>query len=90
MEIIAELEQSPRGVYCGAIGYMGVNGHSDFNIAIRTVQVSDGVVRVQGGGGITARSLPAAEYEESCTKIARIMEALGESPGDADEDVLAS
>jgi hypothetical protein len=41
----------------------------DFNIAIRTAQLAGGMVRVQGGGGITARSHPAAEYEESLTKI---------------------
>ena len=45
-------------------------------IAIRTAQFSNGVARVQGGGGITARSQPAAEYEESLTKIRRIMEAF--------------
>ena len=76
MEIIAEIEQAPRGVYCGSIGYIGFNGRSDFNIAIRTAQFCDGVARVQGGGGITARSQPAAEYEESLTKIRRIMEAF--------------
>ena len=78
MEVIAELEQAPRGVYCGAMGYLGSNGHCDFNIAIRTVQVAEGMVRVQGGGGITAKSQAPAEYEESLTKIARIMDALGE------------
>jgi para-aminobenzoate synthetase component 1 len=76
MEIIAEIEQAPRGVYCGAIGYIGFNGRTDFNIAIRTAQFHDGTARVQGGGGITARSNPAAEYEESLTKIRRIMEAF--------------
>jgi para-aminobenzoate synthetase component 1 len=76
MEIIAEIEQAPRGVYCGAIGYLGFNGKADLNIAIRTAQFADGVARVQGGGGITARSNPAAEYEESLTKIKRIMEAF--------------
>lgn len=76
MEIIAEIEQAPRGVYCGSIGYIGFNGRSDFNIAIRTAQFANGVARVQGGGGITARSQPAAEYEESLTKIKRIMEAF--------------
>jgi para-aminobenzoate synthetase component 1 len=76
MEIIAEIEQAPRGVYCGSIGYIGFNGRTDFNIAIRTAQFADGVARVQGGGGITARSNPAAEYEESLTKIKRIMEAF--------------
>lgn len=76
MEIIAELEQSPRGVYCGAMGYIGFNGTCDFNIGIRTVQVADGALRVQGGGGITARSNPAAEYEESLVKVQRIREAM--------------
>ena len=76
MEIIAELERGPRGVYCGAMGYFSFNGTCDFNIAIRTVQVADGVMRVQGGGGITARSDANAEYEESLTKVARLREAF--------------
>ena len=78
MEVIAELEERPRGVYCGSIGYIGFNGHCDFNIAIRTVEVAGGMVRVQGGGGITARSQATAEYEESLTKIARLREAVAE------------
>ena len=76
MEIIAEIERKPRGVYCGSIGYIGFNGRGDFNIAIRTAQFCEGVARVQGGGGITARSNPRAEYEESLTKIRRLMEAF--------------
>ena len=76
MEIIAEIEKAPRGVYCGSIGYIGFNGKTDFNIAIRTAQFAGGIARVQGGGGITARSHPQAEYEESLTKIRRIMEAF--------------
>jgi para-aminobenzoate synthetase component I len=76
MEIIAELERQARGVYCGSIGYLGFNGACDFNIAIRTALFANGKAHVQGGGGITARSQPAAEYEESLTKIARIMEAF--------------
>ncbi len=76
MEIIAELEQAPRGVYCGAIGYFGFNGTCDFNIAIRTLQVADGRMHIQGGGGITARSDAAAEYEESLIKVARMREAF--------------
>jgi para-aminobenzoate synthetase component I len=76
MEIIAEIERTPRGVYCGTIGYIGFNGRVDLNIAIRTAQFANGIARVQGGGGITARSSPAAEYEESLTKIKRIMEAF--------------
>ena len=76
MEIIAEIEKAPRGIYCGSIGYLGFNGHADLNIAIRTAQFSNGMARVQGGGGITARSSPAAEYEESLTKLTRLMEAF--------------
>ncbi len=76
MEIIDELEGMGRGVYCGAIGYFGYNGHCDFNIAIRTVQVSGDVIRVQGGGGITARSEAAAEYDESVIKVQRILESF--------------
>jgi para-aminobenzoate synthetase component I len=76
MEIIAELEAAPRGAYCGALGYLGFNGTCDFNIGIRTVQVADGVMRLQGGGGITARSEAKAEYDESLVKIERIMEAM--------------
>ncbi len=76
MEIIAELEQQSRGVYCGAIGYLGFNGACDLNIAIRTALFAGGKAHVAGGGGITARSQPAAEYEESLTKIKRIMEAF--------------
>ena len=76
MEVIAELEATPRGVYCGSTGFLGFNGHADLNIAIRTAQFSGGVARVQGGGGITARSNPAAEYDESMTKVKRIMEAF--------------
>jgi para-aminobenzoate synthetase component I len=76
MEIIAELEQQSRGVYCGAIGYLGFNGACDLNIAIRTALFANGKAYVSGGGGITARSDPASEYEESLTKIKRIMEAF--------------
>jgi para-aminobenzoate synthetase component 1 len=76
MEVIAEIERRPRGVYCGAIGYLGFSGHADFNIAIRTAQFAGGRALVQAGGGITARSDPAAEYEESLIKLARIMEAF--------------
>jgi para-aminobenzoate synthetase component I len=76
MEIIAEMEQQARGIYCGSIGYLGFNGACDFNIAIRTALFSGGKAYVQGGGGITARSNPTEEYEESLTKISRLMKAF--------------
>ena len=74
--MIAEFEQQSRGLYCGSIGWMGFNGHADFNIAIRTALFAGAKAYVQGGGGITANSLASAEYDESLTKIARIMEAF--------------
>lgn len=77
MEIIAEIEGQGRGIYCGSIGYFGFNGLVDLNIAIRTAMFQGGVARVSGGGGITARSEPPAEYEETLIKVARIMEAFG-------------
>ncbi|MEP6827213.1 MAG: anthranilate synthase component I family protein, partial [Aestuariivirga sp.] len=58
MEVIAELEQHARGLYCGSIGWLGFNGNADFNITIRTALFTDGKAYVQGGGGITARSQP--------------------------------
>ncbi len=76
MEVIAALEKAPRGVYCGAMGYFSFNGTCDFNIGIRTVQVAKGVMRVQGGGGITAKSDAAAEYDESLLKVQRIMDSM--------------
>jgi len=69
MEIIDELENRPRGVYCGAIGYCSVDGGMDMNIAIRTMTHRNGDVELWGGGGIVADSQPAAEYRESLDKI---------------------
>ena len=77
MEIIAELEPTTRGPYCGAIGYLGFDGTMDTAIAIRTMIVKDGRVTFQAGGGITAESLPAAEYEESMAKARGMMRAIG-------------
>ncbi|GLK82583.1 aminodeoxychorismate synthase component I [Ancylobacter defluvii] len=76
MEIIRELEGVPRGVYCGAIGYLGFDGTADLNIAIRTVTLEDGVASFGVGGGITLLSDPAAEYRESLTKAERIFRAF--------------
>lgn len=76
MEIIAEIEQQARGIYCGSIGYFGFNGRVDLNIAIRTVMFAGGVAKFQGGGGITARSEPGPEYDETLVKVARIMESF--------------
>jgi para-aminobenzoate synthetase component I len=71
-EIIAEIEQAPRNIYCGSIGFLSFTGHMDLNIAIRTVLFHDGRASFQGGGGITAKSRPADEYEETLAKVNRI------------------
>ncbi len=70
MEIIEELEPHRRGVYCGAIGYLGFDGAMDTNIAIRTLVQSAGVTRLWAGGGIVADSDPASEYRETFHKAA--------------------
>jgi len=77
MEIIAELEPHVRGVYTGAIGYLGWEGNMDLGMAIRTAVVQDGRVHVGVGGGIVADSDPAAEWEETRHKARALLEALG-------------
>ena len=76
MEIIAELEPTRRGVYCGSIGYLSVTGDADFSIAIRTAVVRGGKAYVPAGGGITADSDPAAEYDETLAKARGVLAAL--------------
>ncbi len=76
MEIISELEQSPRGIYCGAIGWLGYHGESSFNIAIRTLIRDGDRLRYQVGAGIVADSDPAGEYEETLHKAAGIRLAV--------------
>ena len=76
MEIIAELERAPRGVYCGAIGYVSATGAMDFNIPIRTIVLRDGVATFHAGAGIVWDSEPAAEYQETLAKARTMMEAL--------------
>ncbi|MFV2053477.1 aminodeoxychorismate synthase component I [Aliiroseovarius sp. YM-037] len=69
MEIIRELEPDPRGVYCGAIGWMAPDGASSFNVAIRTLSVfEDGKVRLNVGGGVVWDSTAPSEYEEALLK----------------------
>ncbi len=74
-EIIAELEPIPRGLYTGAIGWLGFNGESQFSIAIRTVVVEGGAAHFHVGAGIVADSEPAAEWQETLDKAAGILMA---------------
>jgi para-aminobenzoate synthetase component I len=68
MEIIHELEQQARGVYCGAIGWLGFNGESEFNIAIRTLVRDGNKLSYHVGAGIVADSVPEQEYQETLHK----------------------
>ena len=76
MEIVEELEQSARGVYAGAVGYLDYRGDLDTCIAIRTVVVCGGQAHVQAGAGIVYDSVPASEYEETANKARALLEAI--------------
>jgi anthranilate synthase component 1 len=76
MQIVSELEPTPRGIYAGAVGYLDFAGNLDFCIAIRTITMRGGAASVQAGAGIVADSNPAAEYEESRDKARALLEAL--------------
>jgi para-aminobenzoate synthetase component 1 len=75
--VIDELEQSRRGPYTGSIGWFGHDGRADLNIMIRTVRLERGRAWLHGGGGVTIRSDPEAEWRESLVKVQGLFEALG-------------
>ncbi|MEM6911930.1 MAG: anthranilate synthase component I family protein [Verrucomicrobiota bacterium] len=75
-EIIAELEPIPRGLYTGAIGYLGAKGESQFSIAIRTMVREGGQLHFHAGAGIVADSVPEREYEETLQKASGLFQAL--------------
>jgi len=83
MQIIDELESTPREAYCGAIGYFGVDGSMNMNIAIRTMIQRGRSVHVYAGGAITADSNPADELEETLAKARGMFRALGIAPENA-------
>ena len=74
MEIIREVERHPRGVYCGAVGWMSPDGEADFSVAIRTLSVSGSEIVMNVGGGLTHGSTVAGEWEEALWK-ARFVKA---------------
>ena len=76
MEIITELEPSPRGPYCGSIGYLGFDQSMDTSITIRTYVIKDRSVTFQAGGAIVADSTPSQEYEETLDKAWALRETL--------------
>jgi len=76
MEIIAELEPTARGTYCGSLGYLGFDGSADLNILIRTITASGGWWQIPVGGGVVAQSTPENEYEETWTKAVGMLKAI--------------
>ena len=81
MQIIADLEPSPRGLYAGAVGYCGFDDLLEFAIAIRTVRVKGGLAEFSTGAGIVADSVPEREFEETVQKARAMVSAVGESGG---------
>jgi anthranilate synthase component 1 len=75
MEIIDELEPSKRGIYAGAVGYLGFNGDMDLAIAIRTGVIKDGMLYSQAGAGIVADSVPDSEWMETQNKARAVLRA---------------
>jgi para-aminobenzoate synthetase component I len=80
MEIIAELEPTARGPYCGSLGYFGFDGSADLSILIRTITASRGWWQFPVGGGIVAQSSPEREYEETWHKAEGLLRALAYPP----------
>ena len=75
MEIIDELEPSKRGIYAGAVGYLGFNGDMDLAIALRTAVVKNDTLFVQAGAGIVADSVPSSEWMETQNKARAVLRA---------------
>ena len=76
MQIIAELEQQPRGAYCGSLGYFNQDGTGRWNILIRSVQKYEQEISMWAGGGITIASQAEAEYQECFDKISAMLNLL--------------
>lgn len=91
MSIIDELEDGPRGVYSGVIGYFSLNGAVDLSVLIRTAAVGEGQLRYGVGGAIVALSDPVAEYEETVVKARPLLRLLGNAdfPDHSAEPVTA-
>jgi len=79
MQIIDDQEPGPRGLYAGAVGYIGFDRNLDFAIAIRTILVRNGMASVQVGAGIVADSVPENEWKETENKAAAMLRAIGQS-----------
>jgi para-aminobenzoate synthetase component 1 len=76
MEIIAELEPTARGAYCGSLGYFGFDGSMDLSLLIRTITAGRGWWQAPVGGGIVAQSVPEREYQETWDKAEGLLRAM--------------
>jgi para-aminobenzoate synthetase len=76
MELIAEVESSPRGVYSGAVGWIGRDGRADLGVTIRTFTVVGDSVQLGTGGAVTVQSDAATEYDETRWKVAHLFRVL--------------
>ncbi|MCC5874963.1 MAG: anthranilate synthase component I family protein, partial [Candidatus Sumerlaeia bacterium] len=77
LEIIAELEESPRGIYCGAMGWIDCEGDCDLNLPIRTAVLRpDGTIQIHSGGGIVADSTVDSEWQEILHKLSYMERVL--------------
>lgn len=81
IEIIRDLEPTPRGIYAGAVGYFDYAGNMDTCIAIRTLVLENGVAKIQAGAGIVADSVPSAEFEETVNKAKVMMRTIDIAEG---------
>ncbi len=89
MEIIDEFEPIKRGLYSGAVGYLGFNGDMDLAIAIRTAVVKDGTLHVQAAAGIVADSDPESEYQETLHKMRAVLRAAETALAETEQPVAA-
>ena len=76
MQIIAELEPTARGAYCGSLGYLGFDGSLDLSILIRTITAGRGWWQMPVGGAIVAQSIPEEEDQETWHKAEGMIRAL--------------
>jgi para-aminobenzoate synthetase component 1 len=76
MQIIDELEESPRGAYCGSLGYFNYDGTGRWNILIRSIQKNQDNLSIWAGGGITIASDAEAEYQECFDKVSAMLDLL--------------
>ncbi len=84
-EIIEELEQSKRGIYGGAIGYLDFTGNLDTCIAIRLVYKKNGSICIRSGAGIVADSVPESEFQECINKAGAVVQAIKIAEGGLDK-----